>query len=188
MINICRQEIDGEEIADKTHQEQANLILDSILKVNNSYDPLKTENISIPTTDETNIPHLSEKEVEYYIRNVKTKPSTPPGNINAKIVQKFPQYFCKPLAHIVNECIKRGEWPDIWKIEAITPVPKVNNPKTMDKLRPISDLKLFNKISEKIISDIMIKDMKDKIDPSPPQCSPFLSAPFPYLYPCNCTL
>ena len=81
-------------------------------------------------------------------------------------MQKFPQYFCKPLAHIVNECIKRGEWPDIWKIEAITPVPKVNNPKTMDKLRPISGLKLFNKISEKIISDIMIKDMKEKIDPS----------------------
>ena len=36
----------------------------------------------------------------------------------------------------------------------------------MDKLRPISGLKLFNKRAEKINSDLMIKDMKEKVDPS----------------------
>ena len=36
----------------------------------------------------------------------------------------------------------------------------------MEQLRPISGLKVFNKITENISSDIMIKDMKDKIDPS----------------------
>ena len=36
----------------------------------------------------------------------------------------------------------------------------------MEQLRPISGLKVFNKITEKFFSDIMIKDMKDKIDPS----------------------
>ena len=83
-----------------------------------------------------------------------------------KLLKKNAKYFCVPLAHILNSCLDRGEWPSIWKIEAITPVPKVIPPKTMEQLRPISGLKVFNKITENISSDIMIKDMKDKIDPS----------------------
>ena len=31
---------------------------------------------------------------------------------------------------------------------------------------PIGGLKLFNKVAEKILSDITIKDMKDSLDPS----------------------
>ena len=81
-------------------------------------------------------------------------------------MKRFAKYFSVPLAHIVNSCTERGEWPSIWKLEAITPVPKVHPPKKLEHLRPISGLKLFNKISEKIFSDIMIKDMKDKLDPS----------------------
>ena len=97
---------------------------------------------------------------------VKTKPSTPPGDIPAIIVKKFSKYFCVPLTHILNACLKRGEWPDIWKIEAITPIPKVIPPKKMDNMRPISGQKWFNKIAEKIFSDMMLEDMKAKIDPA----------------------
>ena len=38
------EQFEVEEISDKSHSEQANLILDSILKVNNSYEPLKNKN------------------------------------------------------------------------------------------------------------------------------------------------
>ena len=160
------EQVEIEEIANNTHEEQANMILDSILKVNNSYVPIKISEIQFPDIEEDSIPFLSERHVESHILKIKTKPSTPPGDIPAIIVKKFSKYFCVPLTHILNACLKRGEWPDIWKIEAITPIPKVTPPKKMDKMRPISGLKLFNKIAEKIFSDMMLEDMKAKIYPA----------------------
>ena len=160
------EELVVDEIADLSHEEQANAILNSILAVNNSYEPKKKENIDIPQFNEDSIPYLSTKEVESYINQPKTKPSTPPGDIPAKLVKRFSKYFSTTLTHILNACLKRGEWPNVWKVEAITPVPKVYPPMKMDKLRPISGLFVFNKIAEKIFSNILIKDMKDKLDAS----------------------
>jgi hypothetical protein len=45
-------------------------------------------------------------------------------------------------------------------------VPKVYPPKTIDELRNISGLLNLDKIAEKLISKMMIKDMKSKMDPS----------------------
>ena len=112
-----------EEISGLSHEEQANAILDSILKVNNSYEPLKKEDIEIPHFEKDSIPFLNEHQVEFHIKQLRSKPSTPPGDIPAIIVKRFSKYFCKPLTHILNACLERGEWPTIWKIEAITPVP-----------------------------------------------------------------
>ena len=108
--------------------------------------------------------YLKVKQVEDYIKKIKTKPSTPPEYIPAKIVKRFSKYLATPLTHILNTCLKRGEWPDIWKIEAITPVPKSHPPETREELRPISGLKIFNKIAENIFSDMMIEDMKNNLD------------------------
>ena len=132
--------------------------------MNNSYEPLKSENIILPEVPEGSIPYVTSTLVETYIKNIKTKPSTPPGDIPALLVKRFSNYLSKPLTHIINSCLKRGEWPTLWKVEAITPVPKIIPPLKMNKLRPISGLKVFNKIAEKIVADMMIEDMKEQID------------------------
>ena len=74
--------------------------------------------------------------------------------------------FAKPLADIINSAIKTGIWPQQWKTELVTPVPKVFPPKLLKNLRSISGLMAFNKIMEKLLSEIIISDMKDKFDPS----------------------
>ena len=48
----------------------------------------------------------------------------------------------------------------------MTPVPKEYPPKNMDQLRNISGLLNLDKIAEKLVSRLMISDMKAKIDPS----------------------
>ena len=103
------EQFEVEEISDKSHSEQANLILDSILKVNNSYEPLKNKNITKPEVPEGSIPNLTCTFVETYIKNIKTKPSTPPGDIPAHIVKRYSRYLSKPLTHILNTCLTRGE-------------------------------------------------------------------------------
>ena len=129
---LLSEPVEVEEITEKPHKEQANLILDSVLKVNNQYSPLLKEDIDFPFVEEESIPYLTEIVVESYMKQIKTKPSTPPNDIPAHIVKRFSKYFCKPLTHSINTCLKRGEWPDIWKIEAITPVPKVIPPKKIN--------------------------------------------------------
>ena len=109
---------------------------------------------------------MNENQVESYIARIKTKPATPLGDIPAIIVKRFSKYFCTPLTHILNACLETGEWPNSWKAEAKTPIPKVIPLKKMDKMRPISGLKVFNKISEKIFADMMLEDMKSKLDPA----------------------
>ena len=42
------EEINFDEISHMTNKEQANVILDSILAINNSYDTIKKEDIDIP--------------------------------------------------------------------------------------------------------------------------------------------
>ena len=52
------------------------------------------------------------------------------------------------------------------KVESVTPVPKVTNPKTVDDLRKISGLLNVSKILEKVIVKYLVKDIKGDLDKS----------------------
>ena len=67
---------------------------------------------------------------------------------------------------MVNHSIKTGKWPDAYKQEVITPIGKQFPVETLEQLRPISNLPICNKIQEAIISDLIISDMKTKMDPT----------------------
>ena len=82
------------------------------------------------------------------------------------MIKEFAMYLCVPLTDVINSGLKAGHWPRYYKRETITPTPKQNPPETMEFLRPIANLLNFNKIMEKIISEMVISDMKDKLDPS----------------------
>ena len=55
------------------------------------------------------------------------------------------------VTHIVNCCLESGYFPTIWKESIVCPVPKVNNPSTINELRPISLLPVFSKILERAV-------------------------------------
>ena len=54
----------------------------------------------------------------------------------------------------------------ICKLEIVTPVPKEYPPKEIDHLRNISGLLNLDKIAEKLITRLIIYDMKHNLDPS----------------------
>jgi hypothetical protein len=70
------------------------------------------------------------------------------------------------VTDVINTPIKQGRWPDIYKLEIVTPVPKQFPPKSIDQLRNISGLLNLDKIAEKLISRLIISDMKQSMDPS----------------------
>ena len=62
--------------------------------------------------------------------------------------------------------LRRGEYPQIYKFEISTPVPKIFPPERVDQMRNISGLLNFDKVMEAMVSEVMISDMKMKSEPS----------------------
>ena len=90
----------------------------------------------------------------------------PPGDIPPKLVKQFAAQLSTPLCDIINSSIKLGSWAKLWKCESVTPVPKSFPPKSPEELRNISGLLTFDKIAEKMIAELIISDMAEKLDPA----------------------
>ena len=93
---------------------------------------------------------------------IKTTSSTVKDDIPAKVIKVFALYLGHPLADIIYTSIVRGEFANLWKLETVTPVPKVFPPLTLKHLRKISVFLNFSKIAEQVISELLVSDMKEK--------------------------
>ena len=49
-----------------------------------------------------------------------------------------------PLTHIFNSCLDRNEYPLLWKTARISPIPKIDEPRTDDYYRPTSILPVLS--------------------------------------------
>ena len=65
-------------------------------------------------------------KVKVTLEQMKTNKSTVPGDIPALILKHLAKQVSVPLTNLINSCIVNGEWPDSWKEEAVTPIPKVH--------------------------------------------------------------
>ena len=160
------EEITVEEIKDLTDEEQAEKIAEKFAKISQEYEKLEKDDIEIPQFSENDIPVVTEKDVQEILEGMDINKSTVNGDIPAKLLKHFSKQLAFPVANVINSSIVQGIWPSILKLEIVTPVAKVFPPKSMDQLRNISGLLNLDKVAEKIISKMMISDMKSKIDPS----------------------
>ena len=160
------EEIIVDDIKDFTDLEQAEKIADQFSKVANEYDPLKTEDINIPYFSEEEIPQFNEQDVESVLNELDTNKSNVNGDFPAKLLKMFSKFLAKPIKDLLNASIRRGKWPEIFKMEIVTPIPKQYPPQNIEQLRNISGLLNLDKIGEELISRLMISDMKKHIDPS----------------------
>ena len=153
-------------IKDLPVSEQAELIADKFAQVSQEYEKLKTEDIKIPAFSENEIPQFTEEEVQMILSEMDPNKSNVNGDFPAKLLKTFDGFFAKPVTDIINSSIRQGRWPDIFKLETVTPVPKEYPIKTIDHLRNISGLINLDKIAEKLVSKLIISDMKAKLDPT----------------------
>lgn len=89
--------------------------------------------------------------------------STSRGTDNISI---FMLKLCTPvidkyLVHLINSCIEKSKFPSAWKTALTIPVPKINNPNSLNDLRPISLLCTLSKIFEKVIHQQLIHYIKE---------------------------
>ena len=155
-----------DEINHMPDKEQSESIADHISAVSQEYEHLKSDDIKVPNFERSSIPHISVSEVKEKLNEIKTKKSTAPGDIPAKLIKVAADNIAVPLTDIINASIRLGQWPDIYKIETITPATKCHPAKTLDDLRPITNLFTYCKVGEKIICEMVVDDMVAKMDPS----------------------
>ena len=105
-------------------------------------------------------------QVWFALCKLNTDRATVPGDFPAKLVKTFAAYLAEPLADIINTSVRRGEYPNIYKFEVSTPVPKVYPTQSTAQLRNISGLFNFDKIFEKLLAEMMISDMSNNLDPA----------------------
>ena len=162
---VKNQEINLDIFDHMTKEEQAEKLADEFSSVRQEFDLIKKEDIQIPSFNLCDIPEISVTTVEKHLKTIKTNKSTTKDDIPPSVLKLFACHLSKPLSNLINKCIREGAWPDEFKVEIVTPVPKVYPPLNFEDLRSISGLLTFNKIAEKCLSELMIKDMKEKLDP-----------------------
>ena len=156
-----------QDIMDLPSNQQAELIADEFAKISNLYDPLKSEDIEMPSQENSKpYPLFEPNQIYEKIRKMKKKASTVCGDIPWKIISEFSVEFSDPLSNIFNSSTLDGIWPKLWKYEFVTPVPKVHPPTNPNDLRKISGTKNLSKIYEALLADYIIDDMNPNVDPS----------------------
>ena len=77
---------------------------------------------------------------------MKKKASTVFGDIPWRIISEYSVELSTPLSNIYNSSTLAGVWPNLWKYEYVTPVPKVYPPIKPDDLRKISGTKNLSNV------------------------------------------
>ena len=92
---------------------------------------------------------ITEQQVYDLLRKLPNHKASP--DIPLKLYKAAASILAPPLTEIFKQSVKEGVVPNVWKISAVTPLPKTNNPTSTDDIRPISLLPPPVKILERII-------------------------------------
>ena len=156
-----------EELMHLPSSDQAEVIANKFAEISNLYEPLRSEDILIPDVENSKpVPLFEPFQIYEKIQKMKKKTSSVHGDIPWRVILEFSVELSTPLSNLYNCSSLAGIWPSIWKHEYITPVPKVHPPADTDDLRKISGTKNLSKIYEALMSDFIIDDMSQNIDPA----------------------
>ena len=146
-----------------SNKESAIRISENFSSISNEYSPLDI--CQLPSYLPAQAPpQLEEYEVYLRLQKQKKTKSTLPLDIPHSLKKEFAAEISTPLTEIINECLKQNYYPKLWKLEWVTPVPKITNPKILKDLRKISCTSSFSKIFEGFLKDWILEDISAKID------------------------
>ena len=159
---IFVDELDG-----YSNKEQAEKIAKHYSEISNSYEPIDDSEFAEYLDrfrKSSPVPVVEPRKIHETIRRMNKRAAVVQNDVPMKVISEFSVELAFPLSHIFNCCLKTGTYPDIWKIEAVTPVPKVFPPEQLKDLRKISGLLNIAKIMDKIVAEFLVSDMSSTRD------------------------
>jgi hypothetical protein len=85
------QQINIEEINHLSDQEQAEIIAEKFSSIQYEYEPLKSEDISVPPFSEKDIPQFHRSQVWLHLTQLNMNKATVPGDLPAKLIKQHPR-------------------------------------------------------------------------------------------------
>ena len=154
-------------LSELTDSAQAEVIAEQFSQISNEYEPLDSNDISMENiTNDKPYPNMESYFVYKKIQKMKNNTSTVKGDVPIRIIKLFGHELSKPLSNIFIRCCRFGEYPNIWKMETVTPVPKKYPTEVPSHLRKISGTLNFSKLFESFLAEAMVSDMSPSSDPS----------------------
>jgi len=86
----------------------------------------------------------------FYLKSIKSS-SNSSGSLPTSIIKLNLNTFALHFTHFFNSFIRNSNFPEIWKIGKVVPLPKKNNSTEISNLRPITILPSISKIFERIL-------------------------------------
>ena len=126
------------------------------------YPPQKKEATLREQPNEKKLCGITELETFRFLRKF-CKKSLGPGDLPHKLLDEFTPEFAFPFCDIVNCAIRTGVFPEAYKKAEVVPIPKVNPPRSLSDLRPISKTPIGGKIIEKVLMAELEKYVKGKL-------------------------
>ena len=124
--------------------EISEIVADFFNKISQEYDPLPDPCRHICKEDFTK--YVEEYEVSARLKTFKKPKSQVKGDINPSLVNKFHDILAIPLSIIFNQTLNMLHWPQLWKNETVTVIPKNSSPASVSDLRNLSCTPLFSKV------------------------------------------
>lgn len=78
-------------------------------------------------------------------------------------IKAFKDLLVAPLAHIFNLSLKSGEYPRLWKISRVAPIPKSGDKCKAENYRPIAILSGFAKLFESLIHNKLYNQLESQL-------------------------
>ena len=134
---------------DLNEAQTAEALAEHFSSIGGPQAPLKPEDV--PTSYDKPRPVLDPYTVMQKLKTMKKPKSTVRGDIFPALVNRAAGALAFPLANIYNDISQGGNWPKIWKVESVTPIPKKSIPESVNDIRNISCTQLFSKTYESFV-------------------------------------
>ena len=122
-------------------------------------DQLNSEGLPerVPIDEQFTLKAVSRVDILNTTKSLKSDCSTGPDHIPVQFIKLAVDQLADPLTVIINNCVANSQFPQIWKLARISPIPKNDSPSSEEELRPISILPALSKIFEKVVAKQIVE-------------------------------